>query len=412
MKRARLKQSDRKFVLFLIALAVIGIAVTVSQQREAADAVKNGIRRGLPGYAAETFTYYYSLDGNGDEKKSLRVQIHPQALSEEKSLQLLDRAENQWESEYLGENSSAEKVSKDLKLSSTFEDGFVRAEYEFSDYEFIDTYGHVQQHSMPKDGAEVTLKALFICGEYRLEQVKTLKLFKREATAEEQLEKDVAAAVRDQERATRSSNKFVLPTEVNGKKISWSTETQPTGAVIILLGIAATFALRLKSRERASQNARKWRHALEMQYPQMLEQFSLLLGSGMTIRGAWERMVGNYQMLRQRRRCEQKEYLEEMTMTWREIRDGRGERESYERFGRRTGLKSYRRFCSILTQNLSKGTRDISGILEIEAEEALEQRRTNARRLGEEAGAKLLGPMMVMFLVVLVVILVPAAQNL
>ena len=43
--------------------------------------------------------------------------------------------------------------------------------------------------------------------------------------------------------------------------------------------------------------------------------------------------------------------------------------------------------------------------------EALEERRARARKAGEQAGTKLLFPMMLMLLVVLVVIMVPAFMS-
>ena len=47
-------------------------------------------------------------------------------------------------------------------------------------------------------------------------------------------------------------------------------------------------------------------------------------------------------------------------------------------------------------------------LLQKEAEDAFEERKSIARRLGEEAGTKLLVPMVLMLLVVLILIMVPA----
>jgi hypothetical protein len=46
-----------------------------------------------------------------------------------------------------------------------------------------------------------------------------------------------------------------------------------------------------------------------------------------------------------------------------------------------------------------------------EADMALEERLSRARRLGEEAGTKLLFPMMLMLVVVMVLILLPAISG-
>ena len=93
------------------------------------------------------------------------------------------------------------------------------------------------------------------------------------------------------------------------------------------------------------------------------------------------------------------------------MKEGSGIGECLDRFGSRVGLTEYRRFSSILAQNLKKGTRDVREQLQTEAKSAMEARRTNAKRLGEEAGTKLLGPMMCMFVIVLAVVLYPALQS-
>lgn len=72
----------------------------------------------------------------------------------------------------------------------------------------------------------------------------------------------------------------------------------------------------------------------------------------------------------------------------------------------------YKRFSSILAQNLSKGTRDMKELLQKESLEALDMRKNRARRLGEEAGAKLLFPMLVMLLMILLPLLLPALTSL
>lgn len=66
------------------------------------------------------------------------------------------------------------------------------------------------------------------------------------------------------------------------------------------------------------------------------------------------------------------------------------------------------KFSSILVQNLKKGNRSMTDLLKQEAAEAFQERKEAAKRLGEEASAKLLGPMMILLFIVLIIILVPA----
>jgi hypothetical protein len=62
----------------------------------------------------------------------------------------------------------------------------------------------------------------------------------------------------------------------------------------------------------------------------------------------------------------------------------------------------------LLISNLQKGNRGLCEQLEQEAETAFGERRLLAKRLGEEAGTKLLFPMMLMLGIVVVIVVFPA----
>ena len=62
----------------------------------------------------------------------------------------------------------------------------------------------------------------------------------------------------------------------------------------------------------------------------------------------------------------------------------------------------------MIIQNLRKGSSGLTQALEKEVAEAFALRKNNAKKAGEEAGTKILLPMMLMLMVVMVIILVPA----
>lgn len=82
--------------------------------------------------------------------------------------------------------------------------------------------------------------------------------------------------------------------------------------------------------------------------------------------------------------------------------------EAYEHFGMRCGLACYRKCASLLAQNSKRGSEGLLTALYQEAEEAFEARRNLARKEGEEAGTKLLLPMMIMLLIMMILVMVPA----
>jgi hypothetical protein len=100
-----------------------------------------------------------------------------------------------------------------------------------------------------------------------------------------------------------------------------------------------------------------------------------------------------------------------MLVTAHELKLGVSEGTAYEQYGRRIGLIPYVKFSSLIAQNLKKGNKGFTELLRQEALEAFEERKELAKRLGEEAGTKLLAPMMLMLLLVFLIILIPAFMS-
>ena len=101
----------------------------------------------------------------------------------------------------------------------------------------------------------------------------------------------------------------------------------------------------------------------------------------------------------------------EMQITYQEMQKGCGEKEAYERFGQRIGMTEYRRLSSLLARNLEKGTRNLCDLLSAESQEAWENRKFQAKKLGEEAGMKLLFPMLLLFVLILIILRYPAINK-
>ena len=74
-------------------------------------------------------------------------------------------------------------------------------------------------------------------------------------------------------------------------------------------------------------------------------------------------------------------------------------------------MQQYTRLCSLLTQNIRKGNSELLLILKEEALKATTERLDQARKKGEQAGTKLLIPMMMMLAVVMILIMIPAYRS-
>ena len=60
---------------------------------------------------------------------------------------------------------------------------------------------------------------------------------------------------------------------------------------------------------------------------------------------------------------------------------------------------------------MKRGTKGLAAFFEQEEAQALEERKNLAKKYGEEAGTKLLGPMMILLLVIMLMIMIPAFMS-
>ena len=178
----------------------------------------------------------------------------------------------------------------------------------------------------------------------------------------------------------------------------------------VLLWAAALIvaaAVYLLSDRDLHQKLEKRKRALQQEYPDLVHRLTLYVGAGMTVRSAFQKIASDYEKKRESMSGDHPAY-EEMIYTCRELKAGVSEGAAYEHFGRRTGRQEYIRLSTFLMQNLKRGSSTLLERLREEAEKAGEEKLMQSRRLGEEAGTKLLIPMAIMLAVVMVMIMAPA----
>lgn len=74
-------------------------------------------------------------------------------------------------------------------------------------------------------------------------------------------------------------------------------------------------------------------------------------------------------------------------------------------------MHRYRKLGNMLEQNIRKGTAGLLEELKQEVQEALEDRKALAFRMGEEASTKLLMPMILLLGIVLIICIAPALMT-
>ncbi|MCI8293585.1 MAG: secretion protein F [Hespellia sp.] len=347
-------------------------------------------------------------DGNGTKqnKEVIHLDIGELEYNPKELREILEEMAVKLEDQILAENESLENVRTDLELVNSVPDSSVEVAWELSDYTVMDMTGKLNEENLKDDGTIIGITAVLVYNKEMVRHTFPVCIFPRQKTKSEKFMERVVDAIEDTEQTTRSSNQVVLPDEIEGVPLIWRRQRESRWIIVILLGLALIGFLFSKEREAIKKKEEARNRQMQLDYPGIVNRFTVYIGAGMTVRNAWGKMISDY---KEHQRKKEKRYAyEEMLITWHELGDGESEKECYERFGSRCKLQPYIKFGALLAQNLRKGSKGLSDLLRLEAVNAFEERKAFARRLGEEAGTKLLLPMFLMLSVVLIIVVIPA----
>ena len=395
----------QKSFLVCIATAVIALATWNMESKESLISENAQLLRPEPGegdYEAELV-----LDVEDMGEYSFVITVPEQHFTREEELFYLEAAVKEIEISFKGENTSLEKIREKVEISETYQNGRVNAEWNFSNARLIDEHGKINDAVLTEEGEDICATVMLTCGNSKLSHSFYFSVFSSEKSEKEKLDEKIYAYI--SEAGKNEKTKILqLPTEMEGRALSWENKESFLSAKILFLGVVVAVLLPELERERIREQKKKREEQLLREYPEMISKLTLLLGAGMTVMGAWTQITNRYLATMADGKISRNEVYEEMLITRREIESGKGELRSYQAFGERCGLPRFRKFSNYLVQNMKKGSLSICEILEKEVQEVYIERRSRAKRYGEEATTKLLFPMLLMLGIVIVIIMIPA----
>lgn len=363
------------------------------------------VQRNAYGEGEKLVEYELTIE-NELENEKIQFEIEEQQYTPAQVQQLFHNVMKELDQVVLGGNESFNRIETDLNLVTNLPDYPVEIQWDLDSYEVMSIEGKVREDKVTKEGTLVKLRGTLSYGEEQTMYIRNMMVFAPTREGKEQLIYEVQEALKAKEQATREDESFSLPERIQGKELKWSQKKEQRWYYVLLIGVVCSAYLVYREREKIKKQVKQRKEELLREYPGMISKFTMLLGTGTTVKNAWEKIVQNYEL--QREQIGKQTVYEEMLLTYREMQGGVSEAEAYEKFGKRCGVALYVKFGAMLAQNLRKGSKGISDLLQMEAIQSFENRKSAAKQKGEEAGTKLLMPMLGMLLVVLVMVMVPA----
>ncbi len=337
----------------------------------------------------------------------ISIPVEGQELDETAAENLLEEIGERLPEVILGENAALTYVDKPLYLPVAWEGAPVTIFWESSDPDYLKENGTLGDGIIPEKGKEIILTATLFCGEISKERQIEITLYPQELSEEEQLQKDLEILLLEEQQKSITEEYFKLPQQLKDTDIVWKEPAQRLLPILVLLVFGTVIAVFAGKDQDLHKQYEERNKQLLLEYPEFVSRLQLFICSGMSIQSAFFKMGKEYQKSLQK--GGKKKYVsEELLLALRKMENGMGEAEALDYFGRRCHLFCYKKLVSLIQQNLKRGSDGLREALMSETKTAFEERKQTARKLGEEAGTKLLFPMMLMMGIVMVIIMIPA----
>lgn len=393
-----------RMVLLIVLMGVLlSLLVKTKSLAEEAVTAEGGIRRMAFGEGERTVELQ-AEDGTGQQAFA-RLTLQERQLDYEAAESLYQSFAEALPELILGDNSSLEKVSVDLLLEEAWEGYPFAVVWQSSDYEKVSRRGRVYP-PMEKTECGVLLTAAVTYAEWEWNCQIPVVVVQALPGGEETFAQNVQKLLETQEQETRDAEVFLLPWELDGREVVWREIREDNSLLFLALTIATAMVVFFMMDRDLHQKTEERKLQMKKAYPVILNKFTLYLGAGMTIRGAFRKIAADYE--KNCREGKKSPVYGEMLYSCNELQAGVSEGAVYENFGRRSGVREYARFCTMLNQNLKKGNAALLTRLKEEREKALTEDMQLRKKQGEEAQTKLLAPMVMMMAIVMLLVMVPA----
>lgn len=336
-------------------------------------------------------------------ERNYQIEVVPQLPTREMAQEYLDIAVENIDSNF--------SVSKDkVSIEDTYAEGLVEAEWLFQPSGYVRSDGTIEFEEIPEEGVLMQAQVRLSCGAYEMVYSFPFELEEPSYSKEELLLQGIEEWA-EEEMQAEGKEYIQLPSEINGVSLIWSEKKEYLTFKILFLEVAAVVLISLSRKQKKKKDEELRRKEMERSYPDIVNQLTMLLQAGMTMRQAWYKIAIKYEEEKKRGKKNSNEVFEAVLRLNRRLQEGEKERIAYEQFSSEIEVSCYRRLMRTLIGNLEKGNRNLCNYLEEESQRAYEQRVLLARKLGEEASTKMLIPLMIMLILVMFIVIAPAMMG-
>ena len=353
-------------------------------------------------------TYNLLVGGLREDMIPLEIQLDDKVYIREEAEEVFRKVYQDIGQYVLNGNQSLSEVRSGLNLISNIPEYGVKLRWSSDSPEYLDSFGEVYRLRPELEQAEVVLTMELSDGIHRQSYDLNVTVLPPILSTEEEVAAALQESIKDLNEDSRTEDGIWLPEEYDGKKLHYRDKEESDHKILLVLGCLLAGLCYAKDESDKKEKLKRRRQQMLMDYSEIVSKLMVFFGAGMTVPSAWERVVKDYEDLKEKQKIRGRFAYEEMCYSYYQMKSGVPEGQIYREFGTRCRLQPYIKLASLLEQNRKNGMKNLRGLMELEMADAFEQRKNTAKRLGEEASTKLLVPLFFMLAVVMVMIVMPA----
>ncbi len=403
-KERALKYRNLRLGVLIAALVSTGAVLLLAEGMNQ-PAPFLGLQLARPRYGEPDGSVEYKVEAEQDGQRTsrdLRIEIPSQDPSKEQAEALFAEAEKQL-------RDFAETLEfTDTGFTLPESVGPVDLRFTSERPEIADSSGEVDWTQVREETA-VPYDVRMSLNEYTSEFTLEIIISPKVRSFTEEVEETLRGI---QEGSCLGETELQLPTEdENGITYRWSAQDAACSPGILLLWLVLLpFLVLYVFEQRYKNQIQKRNQQILQRYPDMLNKLMILMGAGLSLTKAWERIVQDYRLQKEKYRiCEP--LYEEMDQVGQQLHNGYSMEEAIQLLSERTQIQEIRRFCSMLQMGWRRGDSHILTHLGELYEQVWERHKQSVKKLSEQADTKLLFPLMLMLGVVMIIVLAPAMMT-
>lgn len=387
-------------IVAFIIIIIFGDIICVNNMLSGSNEVKSILRSD---YGDGEKTYNLEVKFNNGYRQNVKINLPERRYSDDDINNIFEKCYDYVIKDMLNGNESVDNITDDINLIYNTNDN-VTIDWNLNNTEYIDYSGKINWDKMGDvDKVCLEIEAIFSLDNQTKKYVIELTLNKSGRDRSKLINNIIEEYINDYPEIEKE---VTLMNKIDNEEVTFRKKVNNSSSVYIFIGFIMAFTIYAAKSKELQNIEEKRKKQLEIDYVAVVNKITILHSAGMTILSAWDKIISDYE--KNKNITGMRYAYEEMKLVRYKMKNGYSECQAYIEYGNRCGIHSYVKLGNLLEQNIKKGTKGLTEILEYEVNDAYEERKALAKKKGEEAGTKLLLPMGIMLIISMAVIIIPA----